>query len=170
MTLLSLCLKIFFVRIIDVSLGTIVTVLTVKGKRLLATIVGFIDVIIWFLVVKEALNTNLDSMWIAVSYASGYAIGTFVGTTISNDLIKGKISMQVVLGYDKKEMVEDIRKEGYAVSQIDCTGKGNTKKLMLFIEADKKHLRNLKRIINEIDNKAFIVINETKYVFNGFFK
>ena len=71
MTLLSLCLKIFFVRIIDVSLGTIVTVLTVKGKRLLATIVGFIDVIIWFLVVKEALNTNLDSMWIAVSYASG---------------------------------------------------------------------------------------------------
>ena len=78
--------------------------------------------------------------------------------------------MQVVLGYDKKEMVEDIRKEGYAVSQIDCTGKDNTKKLMLFIEADKKHLRNLKRIINEIDNKAFIVINETKYVFNGFFK
>lgn len=170
MNLLSLCIKIFFVRIIDVSLGTIVTVLTVKGKRLLATIVGFIDVIIWFLVVKEALNTNINSLWIPISYASGYAIGTFVGTTISNDLIKGKVSIQVIVDGNKKNKINNIRDEGYAVSQIDCTGKDNAKKLMLFIEADKKHLKHLKNIINNIDKKAFITVNETKYVFNGFFK
>lgn len=170
MELLFLCTKIFFARIIDVSLATFVTILTVKGKRLLATIIGFIDVIIWFLVVKEALNTNLTSYWIALSYAGGYAIGTFSGTTLSNILIKGKVSVQIIIDKIANNKIDIIRNYGYAVSQIDCTGKGGSKKLMLFIETDKKYINDLKEVIKKLDNNAFMVINETKYVENGFFK
>ena len=170
MNILRMCIIIFFARVIDVSLATFVTVLTVKGKRALATIIGFIDVLIWFLVVKEALNTDIKSIWIAFSYAGGYALGTFIGTTLSNKLIDGKISAQVIINSDSINEVEKIRKAGFAVSQIDCTGKDNAKKLMLFIELDKKHLDDLKNIINKIDKDAFMVINETKYVLNGFFK
>lgn len=170
MNILRMCIIIFFARVIDVSLATFVTVLTVKGKRTLATIIGFIDVLIWFLVVKEALNTDIKSIWIAFSYAGGYALGTFIGTTLSNKLIDGKISAQVIINSDSINEVEKIRKAGFAVSQIDCTGKDNAKKLMLFIELNKKHLDDLKDIINKIDKDAFMVINETKYVLNGFFK
>lgn len=170
MGLLSMCLKIFFARIVDVSLATFVTVLTVKGKRGIATIIGFVDVIIWFLVVKEALNTEIKSLWIAFSYAGGYAFGTFIGTTLANKLINGKISVQVVLDDEMKDMVEQIRDDGFAVSQVDCTGKEGVKKLMLFIEVDKKHLDSLKSTINKIDKNAFMIVNETKYVVNGFFK
>ena len=170
MNILQMCIIIFFARVIDVSLATFVTVLTVKGKRALATIIGFIDVLIWFLVVKEALNTDIKSIWIAFSYAGGYALGTFIGTTLSNKLIDGKISAQVIINSDSINEVEKIRKAGFAVSQIDCTGKDNAKKLMLFIELDKKYLDDLKDIINKIDKDAFMVINETKYVLNGFFK
>lgn len=170
MKILSICLIIFFARIVDVSLSTIVTVLTVKSKRVLATILGFIDVIIWFLVVREALTTNIKSIWIAISYAAGYAIGTFIGTTLSNKLINGKVSMQVILDEKNEEKINEIRDKGFAVSQVNCTGKDNTNKLMLFIELDKKHLDDLKNIINKIDENAFMVINETKYVVNGFFK
>lgn len=170
MNILRMCIIIFFARVIDVSLATFVTILTVKGKRALATIIGFIDVLIWFLVVKEALNTDIKSIWIAFSYAGGYALGTFIGTTLSNKLIDGKISAQVIINSDSINEVEKIRKAGFAVSQIDCTGKDNAKKLMLFIELDKKHLDDLKDIINKIDKDAFMVINETKYVLNGFFK
>lgn len=170
MNILRMCIIIFFARVIDVSLATFVTVLTVKGKRALATIIGFIDVLIWFLVVKEALNTDIKSIWIAFSYAGGYALGTFIGTTLSNKLIDGKISAQVIINSDSINEVEKIRKAGFAVSQINCTGKDNAKKLMLFIELDKKHLDDLKDIINKIDKDAFMVINETKYVLNGFFK
>lgn len=170
MGLLSLCLKIFFVRIIEVSLGTIVTVLTVKNKRIIATILGFIDVIIWFMVVREALMTGVKSIWIALSYAGGYAIGTFLGTTMSNKLINGKISMQVILDDLPKEKIDIIRNKGYAVSQVDCTGKDNSKKLMLFIEVDNKKVDDLQTIIKKIDKNAFMIVNETKHVVNGFFK
>lgn len=170
MVLFLLCIKIFIARIVDVSLATFVTLLTVKGKRLAATIIGFIDVLIWFLVVKEALNTEIDSIYIALSYAGGYAAGTFIGATLSNILIKGKISVQVVIDETVSNEIEKIRDAGYAVSQVECTGKDNAKKLMLFIEVDKKNLNDLKKIISSIDKNAFMVINETKFVENGFFK
>lgn len=170
MRILSICLIILFARIVDVSLSTIVTVLTVKSKRVLATVLGFIDVIIWFLVVREALTTSIKSIWIAISYALGYAIGTFIGTTLSNKLINGKVSMQVVLDEKNESKINKIRDKGFAVSQVNCTGKDNAKKLMLFIELDKKNINDLKNIINKIDENAFMVINETKYVVNGFFK
>lgn len=169
MNILFLCLKIFFFRIVDVSLGTFVTVLTVKNKAKMATIIGFIDVLIWFLVVKEALNTNVNSIWIAISYAGGYAAGTFIGTYLSNKLIRGKISVQVITDYLTNNKVDEIRENGFAISQINCTGKNNTKRTMLFIEVDKRKLNELKTIIKKIDKNAFIVINETKLVENGFF-
>lgn len=167
-TVFLLCIKIFLARVVDVSLATFVTISTVKGKRVLATILGFIDVIIWFLVVKEALNTELESIWIAISYAGGYAVGTFTGGTLSSILINGMVSVQVIL--DNEKDISIIRDKGYAVSEIECTGKDNTKNRMLFIEVDKKHLKDLKNIIKQIDEKAFIVVNETKFVENGFFK
>ena len=170
MTLFILCTKIFLARVFNVSLSTFVTILNVKGEKIKATIIGFIDMIIWFLAVREALNTDIESIWIALSYAGGYATGTYIGGTLSGLLIKGKISVQVILNYLPLEETEKIRDAGYAVSQIECTGKEGSKKSMLFIEVDKKKLNELKELIKKIDKNAFIVVNETKFVENGFFQ
>ena len=69
-----------------------------------------------------------------------------------------------------KNKISKITDSGYAFSKVECTGMDNKRKQMLFIEVDKKHLDDLKKIINTIDRNAFMVINETKYVVNGFFK
>ena len=168
--LLSLCLNIFVVKIVEVSLNTIVTVLTVKNKKIIATILGFIDVLIWFMIVREALSSNISSIWLALSFASGHAVGTYLGTMLCNKLINEKILMQVVIDKVPKEKIDSIRDKGYAISEIDCTGKNNSKKVMLFIELNNKRLEELKTYIKEIDNNAFMTINETKKVINGFFK
>ena len=169
MELVLLCLKIFIARIVDVTLATFDTVLKVKGKRIQATIVGFLDVVIWFLVVKEAINTNLKSPWIVLAYAGGYAIGTFSGTTLCNNLIRGKVSVQVIISEKLKDKVKLIRDAGFAVTTIKCDGMNNENKLMLLIETDNRNIKNLSSIVKSIDNKAFLIVNETKYVENGFF-
>ena len=38
------------------------------------------------------------------------------------------------------------------------------------MEINKKRLSHLKKVIKELDDKAFIVVNETKMVHNGYFK
>ncbi len=168
--LLLLCLKLFFVRILDVSLGTIRTILTIKGKKFIASTIGFIEVAVWFAVVKEALNTDINSIWIVLSYAGGYATGTFVGAFISERFIKGSFGLQVITN-NKGEVAEVLRQNGYAVSVIDIEGKDKENdKHMLFLEIDKKHFNHVKNLIKQIDPKAFIVVNETKFVQNGYFK
>lgn len=171
MEILVLCIKVFLVRILDVSLGTTRTIVTVKGKAVTASVIGFIEVLIWFLIVREALNTNINSIWVAVSYAGGFATGTYIGSFISNKYIKGNFGVQVILSKNDDKVVDTIRKEGYAVSVIDVKGQEQNKdKYMLFIEIDKKRFNHLKTLIKELDDRAFIVVNETRMVQNGYFK
>ena len=166
--MLILCLKIFFVRIIDVSLGTIRTLFTVKGKKLIASAIGFVEVLVWFLVVKEALNTESNSIFIAISYALGFATGTYIGSFLSEILITGKIEVQVFT--EKKDLVKLLRKHGYAVTVIDCKGYNTEAKYMLYISVEKKKQKELRMLIKSNDEKAFIVENEIKHVENGYFK
>ena len=65
----------------------------------------------------------------------------------------------------------DLAKEGFAVSITNVYGQDNKKeKYMLFMEINKKSYEQLEKLINELDPKAFTVVNETKLVQNGFIK
>lgn len=168
MELLLLCLKIFFVRILDVSLGTVRTILTTKGKTILSSCIGFIEVLIWFLVVKDALNTDIDSILIAISYAGGFATGTFIGGFIAKKFIHGNSSIQIIT--KNKKIIDVISGNGYGVTEIDAKGYNDQKKYMLIVEVQNKNVDDIKRIVKKLDQNAFIVVTETKLVHNGFIK
>lgn len=169
MEIVILCIKIFFVRIIDVSLGTFRVINVVKGKKVFASLVGFIEVLIWFLIVKEALNTDINSVWIAISYSLGFAMGTFIGGLLSDKFIRGTLSLQIVLSENDEKVIDGIRKNGYAVSVMNIKGQ-EKERFMLLMEIDKEHLNHLTTLIKRLDPKAFIIVNETKMVQNGFIK
>lgn len=48
-----MCLKIFLARIIDVTLGTVRTVLVVRGRKNTAALIAFVEVLIWFLIARR---------------------------------------------------------------------------------------------------------------------
>lgn len=167
--MLFLCLQIFFARILDVSLGTVRTILTVKEKKLIAAIIGFIEVSIWFIVVQEAISVSETNLLIIFSYAGGFATGTYIGSVISTKFIKGSLSVQIITSSKNEQLVHRLRKEGYAVSVIDARGKDGSKYLLL-VEIDKKNLAKLQELVHKFDNKPFIIVDDTKYVQNGFIK
>lgn len=170
MELLFLCIKIFFVRILDVSLGTIRSIVMIKGNPKLASLIGFIEVFVWFVVVKEALNTDIDSIFIALAYAAGFATGTYIGGVVSDKFIKVKLGLQVILSSKDDLIIKKIRDEGFAVSVVDVKGKNWTdSKYMLFIAIDSNKYEFLKNLIRTLDENAFITVSETKYVHNGYF-
>ncbi len=171
MALLFLCLKIFLARIIDVTLATLRTVYSVKGKTLLAGIIGFIEATIWFIVVKEALNTDIQSPFIVMSYAGGFATGSILGTFVSKRFVNSLIKVEVITTKATPKNIEKIRLEGFGVSVVDTIDNisdGDSK--MLIITLNSKYLEDLKRILRHIDKEAFIVVNESKIVQNGFIK
>ena len=171
MSLLLLCLKIFLVRIFDVSLGTFRTLLVVKGKSLYASLVGFIEVLVWFLVVREALNTDESGLLIAAAYSLGFATGTFIGGLLSKKFITTSISVQIITSGDIDKILTTLRKNNFGCSILDVRGYDeDVKKKMIIVETTNRRSNELTALINKIDNTAFVVINETKFIQNGFIK
>ena len=168
MELLFLCIKVFFVRITDVTMGTFRTILTVKAKPIQASMIGFIEVLIWFLVVKEALNTDSNSIFVAIAYSGGFATGTFLGGKLSQKFISGNSSLQVIT--KNKKIIDVISGSGYGITVIDAKGYNDAKKYMLLIEVNNKNISDVKNIIKKLDKQAFIIITETKLVQNGYIK
>src|SRR5574344_439242 len=166
MNLLFLCFKIFCARIVDVSLGTVRTVYIIKEKRLIATIIAFFEVLIWFEIARESLNTEITSIMIPISYSAGYATGTYIGTLISGRYIKGLLTLNIISSKISLKDINFLKKQGYGISVLDT----DDKKKMLIMEIDKKSLKKVQNLILSIDKKAFIIINEAKIVHNGYIK
>jgi len=165
MATLFLCIQIFFARILDVSISTVRTIYVLKGKTLVVAILAFLEITIWFLVAREALNVSHMNIWIVLAYSGGYTTGTVIGTNVTKRFIKGNLGLQVISKKIKLNDIKTIKNHGFGVSSVNM----NENKLLLILEIDKKRLNECKELIYSLDNKSFIIVNETKYVYNGFF-
>ena len=166
MGLFLMCSKVFFARIIDVCLGAFRTVNIVRGNRVIATVIAFFEVLIWYAIAREVLTPKTVSLYIPLSYAAGYATGTFLGTFLSTRLIKGYFTIYIISNAITKKDLKIIKNQGFGVSTLNTIDN----KMMLIIEIDKRRLDKLREIIKNLDQDAFMIINETKYINNGFIK
>jgi uncharacterized protein YebE (UPF0316 family) len=171
MAILFLCIQIFLFRIIDVSLGVIRTILSVRRKAFLASMVGFFEVLIWFLIIRNALSIEVEGLFVAFSYALGFATGTFVGGLIAKQLIKIKINVQIITSNRDEKILKTIRAHGFPATVIEATGSSEEKseRYLLFVEIDSTSFKSLKNIVLSVDNRAFIFVNELTSSVNGFF-
>lgn len=166
MEILFLCIKIFLARILDVSIGTVRLVFVVKERKVIASFIAFIEVLIWFVIVKEALITDVSSPFIAISFAGGFASGTYIGSLISSKYIKGHLTLNIISDKFSEKDLNFLKSHNFGLSIINL----ENKKKMIVIEINKTRLKELKDLITAIDKKAFIVVSETKVVQNGFIK
>jgi len=163
------CLKIFSFRIIDVTLSTVRMVLTVKEKTVASATVGFIEVFIWYSIVREALSSSGPFLPTAVAYAGGFAIGTYVGGKVAKKFISGHVVVSVVTTGQNNDVVSALREAGYAVTVMNVNkSEFSDEKYMLLSDVDKSKLRAFQRLVEERDPGAFILVQETKNVINGY--
>ncbi|MCI8497956.1 MAG: DUF2179 domain-containing protein [Bacilli bacterium] len=164
MKTIILCLEVFFARMIDVGIGSVRTILLVKGKNFISMILAFIEILIWFFVAKQTLTSEETNLAIILSYAGGYAVGTYVGGLINKYFVRGTLTAFIVTSLDNRDMVDELKDSGYGVSVISV----EENKLVLLTEFKKKNLNKLKSTIKRIDDSAFIIINESLHVENGY--
>jgi len=170
MNLFFICIKIFFARILDVSIGTFRTMVMLKGNKITATILAFFEVLIWFLIAREALIIDINSLFIPIAYAGGFACGTFIGQGLSNRFIKGVVGIQVIAHKYGKRILAALKEAGYVVSVIHLSEDYHNKKMLLFLQVNKKSLNDVEKIVLENDPDAFLVVSETKKIQNGVIK
>lgn len=161
MSLFFTCIKIFFARILDVSLNTIRTTFVLRGKTVIVAILAFFEITIWFLVARTALNTELN-VFIVLSYSGGYTMGTIIGTVVTDKFIKRNVEIMVVSS--KIRNLKFIKDDGYGVSILNRS----KSQLVFLVSTNKKRLDELIELVKKKDSKAFITIKETRTIINGY--
>lgn len=167
MTALVGYLLIFIAKVSDVSLATIRMIMVVKGKRLHAAAIGFVEVSIWVLAVGTVLS-NLDDPINVIMYASGFAAGNYVGIMIEEKMALGSILVQVITYKKAMELVDVLREEGYGVTVVEGHGRNGINHL-LNIMIQRKQLGRLNQLLDEHDQQAFVTILDTRSIKGGFF-
>lgn len=127
------CLLIVVARITDVSLGTIRTINVVQGRRLIALVLGFIEILIWIFVVSAVINDIRQPAY-ALAYALGFALGNYVGMVLEHHIALGRQVVRIITR-EGPEIAATLRAAGYRVTQFDGFGRdGPVQELVVLTE------------------------------------
>lgn len=159
-------LLVFILKVVEAFTSTISTILIIDERRKLGSILSFIQVIIWFIIIKMALENN--TIIVALVYALGYSIGSYLASFMTSKYSKKKLLVQVIT--KKEEVFNSLKRNGYSGSIVNAKGLYGSENYIIYSFINNKRKKEIINIIKNIDNNAFISINQSKELINGYFK
>jgi len=164
---LILPLLIFFARVIDVTLGTLRIIFVSRGKRYLAPLLGFVEVLIWVAVISQLVR-GANNIVAYLAYAAGFAAGNFIGMFIEDKLAIGTLIIRVIIQNHAEELVTNLRAAGFGVTNVDAEGASGPVKLIYTI-VRRRDLAEVICIIHHEHPNAFVSIEEARSTREGIF-
>lgn len=161
-------LFIFFARIIDVSLGTVRMILTIRGDRYIAAFIGFFEIMVYVVALGKVINA-LDDPLKLILYCLGFASGVIVGSWMEERLALGFRGLQIITNRENFYVVEELRKRGFAVTTWGAEGREGPKLVMsMLLKRDKAS--DVANQVKELDPQAFITFMEPKSFAGGYIR
>jgi len=117
----------------------------------------------------SSVLSNLDNFLNVVGYATGFATGNVVGMFIEERLAIGHILMTIISPMRGAAIAEQLRSEGYGVTEIPARGKDGTV-TVLHCSVMRKNIDSVETIILEADPQAFVTTNDVRAVRRGFWR
>ncbi|MEW6592361.1 MAG: DUF5698 domain-containing protein, partial [Candidatus Hadarchaeota archaeon] len=112
---------IFLARLVDVSMGTMRMILLVRGRRGIASISSFFEMMIWIVAVSRVI-TQLDNWYYIFAFALGFASGNFLGSYIEEKIALGYMFAYIVPKNHTKDLADELRKAGFGVTVVPGRG------------------------------------------------
>lgn len=156
-------------KIVEISIQSLKTCMMVKGQRLKAAGLGFIECTIWGLVISTIIGTLGDNIFLLLFYCIGYATGLFLGSTIESKIALGTSNLELIASDESTEKItEYLKAQGRGFTVFE--GHGSTDKMnMIFIVLPRKETpKVLKEIRRCCDNKVFVVASEVSKYAGGY--
>jgi uncharacterized protein YebE (UPF0316 family) len=158
---------IFMARICDVSIGTLRIIFVSKGKKNIAPILGFFEVLIWITAISKIMQ-NLDHYINYIAYAAGFATGNLVGMIIEERLAMGIQMIRVFTAENGMQLVKDLNNSGFGATMAEAYG-GKDKISLIFSIVHRNEIGKVLQVINEFNPKAFFTIEDIRAVNEGIF-
>jgi len=159
-------LFIFAMRIVDVSLYTLRIMMVVQGRRKLAWVFAFSQSLLFITVVRTVL-ADLSSPYKFIGYTAGYATGLVVGMLLENRIGLGYTKLRIISPSRGAEICEQLRAEGYGVTELAGRGKDGTVTI-LNLSVFRKDVEQVTERVMNLDENAFITAGNVRSYHRGF--
>jgi uncharacterized protein YebE (UPF0316 family) len=158
-------LFIFCLRLIDVSMGTVRILMSVRGRRLLAGLIGFFEVSIFLVAISQVI-TNIGNWWNVIAYAGGFAMGNIVGITIENRLAIGLAEVSIISMGKGTEIAETLRAEGYGATEFLGAGHSHMVDMVRAV-VRRKEVPLVIDATTSVDDNAFVTVQDMQRAYRG---
>lgn len=168
-------LLICLLRVTDVSMAMTRMLLAVRGHRLIAAAIGFVEVFIWLVAVGKAIE-HMNSIVHVFGYATGFAAGNYAGIWLEERFALGTnvvhtVIRRVATATSKDERAvtaaRRLRSDGFAVTELEGRGLHSSVDILNVVVA-RRNVPRVMKIIREEDPGAFMSIEEVRSVQGGY--
>jgi len=163
------CLIVCVAKILEISVQSLKTCMMVRGQKLSAALLGFLECVIWGIAISTIVTTLGDDLLLLLFYCGGYAVGLYLGATIENKIALGTSNLELIASDKNTEVIIAYLKEnnrGYTVFE----GKGSVDKMnMILIVLPRKEMSKvLKDIRSKCENNLFVVASDVSKYAGGY--
>ena len=165
----AVCFLVCAAKIIEITIQSLKTCMMVRGQRLKAACLGFVECMIWGLVISTIISTLGDNFLLLLFYCGGYAMGLFLGSTIEGKIALGTSNLQLIANDENTKLIIAYlrqNKRGYTV----FSGQGSTDKMnMILIVLPRREMKRVLREIRQLcDNHVFVVASDVSKYAGGY--
>ena len=163
------CLIVCAAKIVEITIQSLKTCMMVKGQRIKAAALGFVECMIWGLVISTIISTLGDNLALLLFYCVGYATGLFLGSTIEGKIALGTSNLQLIANDENTKLIITYLREnkrGYTI----FSGQGSTDKMnMILIVLPRKDMKRVLREIRKLcENHVFVVASDVSKYAGGY--
>lgn len=149
---------IFCTRIMDVSIGTLRLICVTRGRRGLAVVLGFFEVLLWIFAMSSVF-AHLDSWINILAFAAGFATGNAVGMAIEKKMAMGTQIVSLISRGSAHAVAERLRFADMVVTTLSGSGRFGPVSICLAI-VPRRRTQEVLRMAREIDPEVVITIED----------
>lgn len=153
-----IAIGIFAARTINIALDTLRFMFTIRGKRGMSWILGFLESVLFVVIIGQVLN-NLSNPLNTIGYAAGFATGTVLGMAIEKRLAIGYTHFSIISRSHSTEIADALRSEGYGVTEIPARGR-ESNFMLVDCHVRRKQADEVENLALKIDPEAFITAED----------
>lgn len=155
------CLLIIVARILDVSLGTFRTIVVVQGRRGLAFVLGFCEVLIWIMVAARVISSDAQNPIYSIAYAFGFALGNYIGMTIEQRVALGRQAVRIITRRGA-ELASALREAGLRVTVFQGHGRDGPVE-QLFVEVERRAASRIVAQARALDPMCYYIVDDIRF-------
>ncbi len=158
-------LIVFVARVVNVSMATVRSLLSIRGEDRLATAISFFESLVFILAISKVLQSE-NNIWNILGYSGGFAVGTWVGLKIEERLALGYAAVQVISQTAGQELAMALREAGYGVTEMLGQGLQGQVQVITTV-ANRRDITTIMELASQVDETAFVTVDDASRVYRG---